>query len=102
MQGRNVCEKIRTGVDVDETLSFVEWRTAGPGAAEPWRIGYRLEVVVVHDGTSADSGHYQVYRREGPGEAQWWFVDDAKVKQVATDVLRSDAVRKKVPSALLF
>lgn len=64
---------------------------------------YKLTNVITHQGSSADSGHYQCFAKDEEDlEENWWKFNDDKVSKVSRDKIEQLAGGGESDSALLL
>jgi ubiquitin carboxyl-terminal hydrolase 14 len=74
---------------------------------------YELRAVITHQGASADSGHYTAYvkksatvdpktGKKGSEDGNWWWFNDDKVSEVATEKIEALAGGGESHSALIL
>lgn len=63
---------------------------------------YNLTAVITHQGTSADSGHYQAFVKDKYNENRWWRFNDDKVSIVDKERVEGLAGGGESDSALIL
>lgn len=63
---------------------------------------YNLNAVITHQGTSADSGHYQAFVKDKYNDNRWWRFNDDKVSIVDKEKIESLAGGGESDSALIL
>lgn len=63
---------------------------------------YTLQAVVTHQGSSADSGHYQAFVKDKYDDNKWWRFNDDKVSIVEKDRVENLAGGGESDSALIL
>lgn len=63
---------------------------------------YTLNAVITHQGSSADSGHYQAFVKDKYNNDKWWKFNDDKVSIVDKDKIESLAGGGESDSALIL
>lgn len=63
---------------------------------------YNLQAIVTHQGSSADSGHYQAFVRNEKEQGKWWKFNDDKVTEVDEAKIESLAGGGESDSALIL
>lgn len=75
-----------------------------PSSGENPSCVYELQSVITHQGSTADSGHYQYFTRDAtdPEGNRWWKFNDDKVSTVSSDKIESLAGGGESDSALIL
>jgi ubiquitin carboxyl-terminal hydrolase 14 len=81
---------------------FKEKFPANLGTGENPSSLYNLNAVITHQGTSADSGHYQAFVKDKYNENRWWRFNDDKVSIVNKEKIESLAGGGESDSALIL
>ena len=63
---------------------------------------YNLNAIITHQGSSADSGHYQAFVKDRYNDDKWWRFNDDKVSIVDKDRVESLAGGGESDSALIL
>lgn len=63
---------------------------------------YELTAIITHQGSSADSGHYQAFVKDKIDDTQWWRFNDDKVSIVDKERVESLAGGGESDSALIL
>lgn len=63
---------------------------------------YNLNAIITHQGSSADSGHYQAFVKDKYNDDKWWRFNDDKVSIVDKDKIESLAGGGESDSALIL
>lgn len=63
---------------------------------------YNLNSIITHQGSSADSGHYQAFVKDKYNDEKWWRFNDDKVSIVDKDKIESLAGGGESDSALIL
>jgi hypothetical protein len=98
--GRALGAKVPAAMPCPFTLRLTNWCTT---SCKERDMTYRLSSVIVHDGSSASSGHYYTYI-DVPG-AGWHSFDDGDVMQSSEDELRRSlftSLTSRTTAYLLF
>lgn len=63
---------------------------------------YKLNSIVTHLGSSADSGHYQCFSKDGDNDETWWKFNDDKISKVSREKIEQLSGGGESDSALLL
>ncbi|KAH3671453.1 hypothetical protein WICMUC_004634 [Wickerhamomyces mucosus] len=63
---------------------------------------YELSAIITHQGSSADSGHYQAFVKDKIDDSKWWRFNDDKVSIVDREKIESLAGGGESDSALIL
>lgn len=72
--------KNHTHVNIPETLDLSQF--CSHYNADQASSSYRLTALVMHEGSSVDSGHYVSAVRYDPSRGIWWYASDTLVRQL--------------------
>lgn len=75
--------KDHTHIAIPETIDLAPFLPEGHPARVQGGARYRLTALVIHEGSSVDSGHYVAVMRYGHGD-DWWYASDTSVKRISS------------------
>lgn len=77
--------KNHTQIAIPEMIDLAKFMPEGHRSRAQAGTKYRLTALVIHEGSSVDSGHYVAVMRYGDG-GEWWYASDTSVKRISSPV----------------